>query len=155
METLQPEDLVLVAVLKDRRDLDIARLLGWYRIPVQTAPKTVEVDWLAFYQPSIFGEEQWAIRYIAPVRGHELVTRVELLREEKDHRRAHEPYFKIQLGPLQRLPNPIPSRRWKRITFLYTTGGRMTKAKDVSDLRVPSSAERDRLWRMLRDRLSS
>ena len=27
-------DLVLVAILKDKRDLEIARVLGWYRIPV-------------------------------------------------------------------------------------------------------------------------
>ena len=30
---LQPTSLVLVAVVNDPRDLEIARLLGWYRIP--------------------------------------------------------------------------------------------------------------------------
>ena len=45
---MQPTDLVLVAVLNNKRDLEIARVLGWYRIPLKTAPKTVGVDWLAF-----------------------------------------------------------------------------------------------------------
>ena len=31
---LSPSDLVLVAILKDKRDLEIARVLGWYRIPI-------------------------------------------------------------------------------------------------------------------------
>ena len=31
---MNASDLVLVAILKDKRDLEIARLLGWYRIPV-------------------------------------------------------------------------------------------------------------------------
>jgi hypothetical protein len=31
---VNPADLVLVALLKDKRDLEIARVLGWHRIPV-------------------------------------------------------------------------------------------------------------------------
>ena len=50
-----------------------------HRIPLKTAPKTVGVDWLAFYQTAKFGAEKWAINYVAPVRGHELTTRAELL----------------------------------------------------------------------------
>ena len=42
--------LVLVAVMTDPRDLEIARLFGWYRIPLRTAPKVIAVDYLAFYQ---------------------------------------------------------------------------------------------------------
>ncbi|HJX41514.1 MAG TPA: hypothetical protein VJ345_08630, partial [Anaerolineales bacterium] len=74
MDLLRPDDLVLVAILNAPRDLEIARLLGWYRIPVQTAPKTVRVDWLAFYLPGSFGEQRWSVRYLARVRGHELAT---------------------------------------------------------------------------------
>ena len=106
---MKPTDLVLVTVLKDPRDLEIARVLGWYRIPLATAPKTISVDYLAFYQTARFGEEKWAIHYVAPVHGHELTTRVELLRTEPDHPRANERYYKIQIGPLERLARPIPS----------------------------------------------
>lgn len=147
----QPSDVVLVAVLKDKRDLEIARVLGWYRLPAKTAPKTVAVDWLAFYQTAKFGEEKWAIHYGAPVRGHELTTRAELLRTEPAHPRAAEPYFKLQLGPLERLTQPIPSRRWRRLTFLYTTGERLLAATEINDLIIQSD-EREQLWRALRER---
>ena len=146
------EDLVLVAVVRHPRDLDIARVLGWYRIPVGTAPKTLRVDWLAFYQTAAFGDERWSVRCVAPVRGYELVRRGELLRDEPDHPRAAEPYFKVQLGPMESLTRPIRSERWKRFTFLYTTGDRLLAARDVTDLTIPSASQRDRLWRMLRER---
>jgi hypothetical protein len=149
---VRPEHLILIAVMNKPRDLQIARLLGWYRIPLQTAPKTVRVDWLGFYQTKAFGEERWSVRYLAAVRGHEMVTRAELLRDESDHLRADEPYYKIQLGPLQALQRPIPSRRWRRFTFLYTTGERLLRAEDLKDLRLPCSQERDLLWRMMRER---
>jgi hypothetical protein len=96
-------DLVLVAVCPSRRDLEFARVLGWYRIPLESAPKTVRVDWLALYQTAAFGQERWSIRYVAPVMGHELVRRVELIRGDPDHPRADVPYYKLQLGPLQEL----------------------------------------------------
>lgn len=146
-----PTDLILVAVLKDKRDLDIARMLGWYRIPFQHAPKTVSVDWLALYQTAKFEDEKWAINYVAPVRGHELTTRGELLRTQPDHPRAHERYFKLQLGPLERLPRPIPSFKWRRLTFLYTTGERLLAATEINDLLVLSE-ERELLWQALRER---
>lgn len=149
---LQAEDLVLIGVINQPRDLAIARLLGWYRIPLRSAPKTVRVDWLAFYQTAAFADERWAVRYAASVRGYELVPREELLREEGEHLRAREPYFKLQLGPLCRLPRVIPSARWRRFTFLYTTGERLMTADDLAQLRVSSSSERKLLWRMIRER---
>jgi hypothetical protein len=148
---MQPTDLVLVAVLNNKRDFEIARVLGWYRIPLKSAPKTVAVDWLAFYQTAKFGDEKWAINCVAPVRGHELTTRAELLRTQPDHPRAREQYFKIQLGPLERLPRPIPSRKWRRLTFLYTTGEHLMGASELNDL-IVQSAEREMLWQALRER---
>lgn len=155
MPDIRPEDLILVAILKTRRDLEIARLLGWYRIPLRTAPKTVRVDWLAFFQTAAFGEEKHAVRYVAPVRGFELTTRRALLRDEPDHPDADEPYYRIQLGPLECLPHPIPSRRWRRFTFLYTTGARLLAAGDVSQLRVSVWSRDDPLWRLLRERVAA
>jgi hypothetical protein len=35
---VEDTDIVLVAIMKDPRDLEIARVLGWYRIPVRHAP---------------------------------------------------------------------------------------------------------------------
>jgi len=151
--SLAPSDLVLVAYMPSPRDLEIARLLGWYRIPMRTAPKVVAVDYLAFYQPASFGDRKWRIEILAPVRGHELVTRAELLRDETDHPSANEEYFKIQLGPLIQLPQPIQAARWKRVTFLYTTGEYLLHAQTINDL-VVKSEERKTLWRALRERAS-
>ncbi|MCC6192180.1 MAG: hypothetical protein IT318_24380 [Anaerolineales bacterium] len=148
---MDPSDLVLVCILKDKRDLEIARVLGWYRIPLKSAPKTVAVDYLAFYQAAKFGAEKWSINYVALVRGHELTTRAELLRTQPDHPRAQEPYYKIQIGPLERLPRPVPSRAWRRITFLYTTGERLLAATELNDL-IVQSEERERLWKALHER---
>lgn len=148
---IQPNSLVLVAVVNDPRDLEIARLLGWYRIPLRTAPKVVAVDALALYQTGAFGDQRWRIQHIAPVRGHELVTRAELLRDQPDHPRAREEYYKIQLGPLETLPRPILAETWRRITFLYTTGEYLLRAETVHDL-VVQSDERKTLWQALRER---
>src|SRR5689334_8620357 len=148
---LTPTDLVLVAILKDKRDLEIARVLGWYRIPLKSAPKTVAVDYLALYQTAKFGADKWAINYVAPVRGHELTTRAQLLRTQPGHPRAAEPYYKIQIGPLERLERSIPSRAWRRLTFLYTTGEHLLRAAELNDL-IVQSAERERLWKALRER---
>src|SRR5512136_399045 len=110
---ISPSSLILVAVMKSPRDLEIARLLGWYRIPLRTAPKVIAVDYLAFYQTGAFEEEKWMIKYVASVRGNELCTRAELLRDEAEHPRAHEEYYKIQLGPLETLAKPIPAGKWR------------------------------------------
>jgi hypothetical protein len=148
---LRPTDLILVCLLPTPRDLEIARLLGWYRIPLRTAPKVVAVDCLAFYQPSSFGDRGGIIEYIAQVRGHELTSRGELLKDEADHPRAKEEYYKIQLGSLEKLKEPIQADKWKRLTFLYTTGEYLLNAKMLNDL-VVHTEEREILWKSLRER---
>jgi hypothetical protein len=148
---IEPTSLVLVAVINSPRDLEIARLLGWYRIPLRTAPKVIAVDYLALYQTGAFGDEKWCIQYIAPVRGHELTTRQELLKTEPDHPRAHEEYYKIQIGPLERLEKPIQAETWRRITFLYTTGEYLRRATTINEL-VVNYDERQLLWQALRER---
>ncbi len=147
-----PTDLILVAFLPSPRDLEIARLLGWYRIPLRTSPKVVAVDYLAFYQPSSFGQgHKWCIEFVTPVRGHELATRADLFKDQPDHPRAREEYFKLQIGDLVPLPYPIVAGSWKRLTFLYTTGERLLEAETLNDLTVYEE-ERKVLWRALRER---
>lgn len=148
---VSPASLILVTFLPTPRDLEIARLLGWYRIPLRTAPKVVAVDYLAFYQPASFGEHGGRIECVAEVKGHELTTRAELLRDEADHPRAREEYYKIQIGALEKLAHPIVADKWRRITFFYSTGEYLLNAKSVNDL-VVQSDERQLLWRSLRER---
>ncbi len=85
------------------------------------------------------------------MRGHELTTRAELLRTQPDHPRAHEQYSNIQIGPPERPPRPIPSCKWWRLTFLYTTGERLMAAEEINDL-IVQSEERELLWKALRER---
>ncbi len=149
-----PYALILVGVTPEPRDLEIARVLGWYRIPYRFAPKVVQVDYLAFYQPSSFGKgHSGRIEEFAEVLGVELTTRGELIKDEPEHPRVHEEYFKIQLGPLQKLAKPILAEKWKRITFLYTTGELFSTASVIQDL-IVKTEERKILWLSLREKAS-
>lgn len=152
-QNLPETALILVAILPNQRDFDIARLFGWYRIPLKSAPKVISVDYLAFYQTRAFGKgERWQIAYVTEILGHELVRRRDLIRDEPDHPRAQEEYFKIQIGPLQRLETPVPAGDWKRITFFYTTGQQFGSAQTVNDLVIKAQDEREVLWHSLRER---
>ena len=128
-------DRVLVGILNNQRDFEIARDEGWYRIPAKTAPESAkEASVLAFYLTRAFGPDKWSIRWYAAVRGHELVRRHDLLPLQPDHPRANDPYYKLQVGPLIELEVPIPSLRWRRITFIETSWDRFTAAEEVNDL---------------------
>ncbi|MDP3450002.1 MAG: hypothetical protein Q8R87_05435 [Anaerolineaceae bacterium] len=152
MNSFSENALILVAVMPNTKDFEIARLLGWYRIPLRMAPKIIDVDYLAFYQTGSFGyEHRWRIEYFAEVMGHELTTRGALLKDEVDHPRANEEYFKIQIGPIEKLSPPIPAGEWKRITFLYTLGSLLNEARIVNDLVVKAN-DREVLWKCLRER---
>ena len=128
-------DRVLIAIMNNRRDFEIARDEGWYRIPAKHAPQSVtEAAALAFYFTKAFGDEKWSIRWYGPVRGHELARRRDLFPEEPNHPRADEAYYKLQLGPLMQLELPIHSLRWRRITFIETSWDRFTAAEEINDL---------------------
>ena len=149
---LSEDALVLVAIMPKPRDMDIARLLGWYRIPLKSAPKILHPDAIAFYQTSAFGKgHKSQIECYAEVAGVELTTRAELFRDEPDHPRASEEYFKIQLRGIEPLPHPIPADEWKRFTFFYTTGSRILSAESIRGLAM-NARERGDLWRVLRER---
>jgi hypothetical protein len=142
-------DRVLVAIMNNRRDLEIARQEGWYRIPRKAAPSaTTEVAVLAFYLTKVFDDDKWCVRYYAPVRGHELARRRDLLPDQPDHARADEVYYKLQLGPLMELEHAIPSLRWRRITFIETSWDRFSAAQEINDLYASGA---DGLFVTLRD----
>jgi hypothetical protein len=152
-ETLpEPSAVILVAIIPSRTDLEIARVLGWYRIPIRSAPKIVQVDYLCFYQPAAFGPAaKWRVETFASMRGSELVKRRDLFKDQPDHPRANDEYYKIQLGPLMNLPNAISAGSWQRFTFLYTTGEKLAQAEELKDL-VVRDEERVVLWRTLREK---
>lgn len=128
-------DRVLVAIMNTKRAFHIACDEGWYWIPKQHAPaSTTDATVLAFYFTRAFPKEHWAVHWYAEVRGHELTRRVDLFPDETEHRHALEHYYKVQIGPLIRREPPIPSLRWRRLTFIETTWDRFTAAEEVNDL---------------------
>jgi hypothetical protein len=130
-----PYDRVLVAIMNSQRDWSLVQDEGWYRIPVKHAPEgSPHFDWLAFYFTKAFGENRWAIHYYTPIEGQELVTRRDLFPSELNHPRAGGWYYKLQLGPLEHKIPPIVSARWRRVTFIVTSGDRFMQAVEINDL---------------------
>jgi hypothetical protein len=142
---------VLVCVVNNNEDLRRAAAEGWYRIPQRKAPKRIGADYLAFYQTGAFGkaEEAQTVSYYATVRRYRLLTRRDLLPTEADHPRANDYYYRIDIGPFQRLALPIPAKSFVRLTFIHTTLDRLLAAGDVVELFRQDDAF-DRLWNALR-----
>jgi hypothetical protein len=149
---MYPEDRVLVAYVPRPSDFDLIRRDGWYRIPQRSAPKGLHAEYIAFYFGAAFGEEKYAIHYYARNAGHELARRRDLLPDEADHPRAGDIYYKVQLGPLQRLAQPIVSLRWRRLTFVHTTWDRFQDATEINDLFIEGGPYVDRLYATLKER---
>ena len=132
---MHPDDRVLVAIMNNQRDWALVESEGWYRVPVKHAPPGApDFDWLAFYFTKTFGENRWAVHYYAPIQGHELVTRRDLIPSEPDHPRAGNWYYALQLGPLEHKLPPIVANRWRRVTFIVTSGDRFMNAHEINDL---------------------
>ena len=144
-------DRVLVAVINNQRDLEIARTEGWYRIPVKRAPKQVGADYLAFYLTACFSPElRHRVTYYAPIRAYRLARRVTLLPDEAEHPRAQESYFKIEIGPMLKLDAPVISAKMRRITFISTSLEQLLNAREIRELWHKPS-KREVLWRALSD----
>lgn len=140
---------VLVAILNNARDLNILQQQGWYRVPVDTAPKHWPPKWLAFYQTAAFGKEKYAVNYYGRVREIRTATRRELLPSEFPHKHWNREYYQVFIEKVERLTCPIPSRRWRRITFITTTWFRFKWAKEINDLYIGSNLE-EKMWAELR-----
>jgi hypothetical protein len=130
---------VLIAILNNRADLEIARNQHWYRIPVDQVTKLKQRQcwqpkWLAFYQTKVFGDEAHMVRYYAEVTGICEVDRWELFPEESQTAKRENRYYKLELSALEQLSNPIVSKQLRRITFIPTTWEKFTLAKEISEL---------------------
>lgn len=148
---MYPDDRVLVAYVPRPEDFAIIEDKGWYRIPQQHAPKGLFAEYFAFYFGRHFGPRKWAIHCYAERKGHELVLRRDLFPDETGHARADDPYYKVQLGPLQWLERPIVSLRWRRVTFIHTTWDRFQAATEINDLFIDGGEFVDRLYTTLKE----
>ena len=144
---------VLVAILNDLLDFNIAHDRGWYRIPISSADKWLKdcwpPQWLAFYQTKIFGEKAYSVNYYAQVAGIRKVYRWELFPDQPRDEKSERRYYQLFLDGLNHLPAPIFSRRRRRIIFIPTTWEKFTHAPELNDLYDESPLE-DLLWSQLK-----
>jgi hypothetical protein len=109
----------LVAIMNDRTDFRKAQVENWYRIPVRSAPENLETcRWIAFYLTAAFEPGKWTVQTWAETLGITRVQRTALLPEQADHPRALDWHYRLTLGPLQTRPEPIYSRRRRRLVFI-------------------------------------
>jgi very-short-patch-repair endonuclease len=143
---------LLVAIMNNLLDMAIAREQHWYRIPVSSVRRWLKdrwpPQWLAFYQTKIFGDEAYSVRYYARVLTIQPAYRHELFPDQPRDERSLRRYHQLFLEPLQRLPEPIWSRRRRRIVFIPTTWEKFISAVEINDLSDESPLE-DRLWALL------
>lgn len=153
MPTMPRPGEVLVAIMNSKRDMEIAQEQHWYRIPVGSVKKYLRQrwapEWVAFYQTKVFGHEAYAIHYYAQVLNIREADRIELFPDEPPNEKSGKRYYKLELAPLQPLPQPIASHRRRRITFIPTTLVKLTTATEMNDLYDESILE-DRLWKELK-----
>lgn len=140
---------MLVAILNDPLDFAILREREWYCIPVSSVTKWLyncwPPKWLSFYQTKVFGDEAYSVNYFAPVKEIKKAYRWELFADEGINENSNRHYYQVFVEPVQRLPKPISSRRWRRIVFIPTTWGKFSNAEEINDLYDESPLE-DVLW---------
>jgi len=140
---------VLVAILNNQLDFNLAYEQHWYRIPINNVKKLLKnrwpPQWLAFYQTKAFGQEKHAVNYYAQVLHIREAYRQQLFPGEPYNPKSNRRYYQLYLTPLQRLPKPIFSRRFRRIVFIPTTTEKFFNAAEINDLYDESPLE-DKLW---------
>ena len=125
--------IVLVGVLKRKRDLKILRREHWYRIPAAKMPRR-KFHYLAFYEPARFGRQGKCIRYYARVLRYHVEKRRDLLPDEPHHPSASEDYVKIQIDRVLRLPRSIKNVPPRRVSFGFATLDKFLTSKNVLQL---------------------
>lgn len=146
---------LLVAIMNTPSDFEILKTQGWYRVPVDTAPKRWPPQWIAFYQTKVFGDEAHAVRYYGRVARINRAPRHVLFPEEPENPKSGRLYYQVHISSLEERYHPIISRRWRRIVFIPTTWSKFTEAEEINDLFDDSPLE-DTLWRHLRrERISA
>ncbi len=151
----RPDTKLLVAILKNPEDFDIAINLHWYRIPVDKADKLLSKNWppelLAFYHPKNSGGNAFSVRYYAPVEKIEKAKRWQLFPCEKLSKLSDKEYYQLRLGKIVKLPVPIVSRRFRRIIFIQTTLKKLFEAGEINDLFNGTKIE-EKMWRKLKEK---
>ncbi len=124
---------VLAGILKNRKDLALLLKKHWYRIPLEYAP-TRKFQYLAFYQPILFGKQGKVIRYYGKVLGYKIVLRREILPDEPKHPRATEKYLRFRIGKIKSLARPIRNTSPRRMSFGFFDLKTLLVSKNILEL---------------------
>jgi len=130
---------VLIAVINSQKDFELARSQCWYRMPIAQVEKLKQQgywfpQWLAFYQTKVFGTEAYAVNYYARVNQSREVYRWEFFPDQPRDAKSEQRYCKLELSSLERLPQPIVSQRFRRVTFIPTTWEQFKTARTIEEL---------------------
>ena len=137
---------MLVALLKEKNDLEILLNHNWYRIPIKSAPVDLyKIKFLSFYQPSIFKSEKYKIKYYGIIKKIQVIKRKELFPDEIKNSKSELEYYKIIIDRIQELDEPIISKKGRRMVFIKTTLEKFINAHEINDLFHESPLE-DKLW---------
>lgn len=139
------ESEVLVALLKEKSQLYNLQERNWYHIPIEYAPKRWPPEYIAFYQPSVFGEDAFRIRYFGHVKEIIKTSYKNLFPDLLESSKSKKIYFQIFIEKLERLPHPIPSRIPRSIVFISTKWHKFIHAEQINDLFDESPLEDD-IW---------
>lgn len=150
---MKADNLVLVGVVKRKKDLIVAQDEHWYRIPEGQAPRGLHADVVAlFLSGAVFKEKNGGIHYYAYLQGEELAYRRDLFPDETEHKNADERYHKLQLSPLQlKIPPILNKPNPYRFAFIYTTWDRFQSAVHIRDLYSTADYFVDRVFYALRE----
>lgn len=144
---------VLVAIMNEELDFNIARDHHWYRIPVISVEKWLTKcwppKWLAFYQTKAFDKKAHSVYYYTKIREIRKAYRWQILPDRPEPKKRNKLYYQLFFEPLKELSKPIYSRRWRRIIFIPTTKQKLMNASEINDLYDGSSLE-DKLWAELK-----
>ena len=116
---------ILIALIPNHKDWQIANEHNWYRIPVNNAPKIIRENrakYIAFYFPAIFGEKKkWKVSHYAKINSITEIVRKDLFINEPLNTKSDNLYYKVSFEKIEVIPNPFVSRRGHRLIFISTT----------------------------------
>lgn len=141
----------IVCWLKQKSDLSLLLLEGWYRIPVSTKLENLfNVKYLGFYQPHIFGKYGGLISHYAQIDRIEVKKRIELFPKNTRHPKANDDYYKIYVKDINVLKNPLRCTRKRKNYFINTTLEKLLNAEEFNDIFNESPLE-DIVWNGMKE----
>lgn len=137
---------MLVGIVPHQRDLAFLLEHGWYRVPVDTAPKRGwPPRWFAAFEPKGVNGSHQVVQHYGRIESIREVGREELLRGHPLEGRAGRRYFRLGIPSVATLSKPIVATRNRRNPFISTTLRRLLAAETFNDLFNESPLE-EKLW---------